>query len=158
MVQAKNPGTFDNVVVRRGAALSAAALGPEQVLVAPRACCVGYPDLLQTVGGYQHKLKLPYTPGQEACGVVTAVGSGGVRGLAVGDRVQCSTAGALASEVVVPAAGCWVIPDHYSHAEGAAFGVAYSTAYHCLVERANLRAGVAVGETVILLTPPLLHY
>ena len=78
-----NEGTFDNVLVRTGPELEP---GPGEALVAVKAACINYPDLLQTVGGYQHKPDLPFTPGQEAAGVVTAVGEG-VDEVEVGDRV-----------------------------------------------------------------------
>jgi Zn-dependent alcohol dehydrogenase len=71
-----NPGTFENVEVARGPELGACGVG--EVLVGVRAACVNYPDLLQTVGGYQHKPRLPFTPGQEVAGVVRAV------------RIQCA--------------------------------------------------------------------
>jgi NADPH2:quinone reductase len=63
----------------------------------------------------------------------------GVTELLVGDRVQC--AGGMASMVMAQATSCWKLPPHYSFAEGACFSTGYSTAYHCLVERARLRAG-----------------
>ena len=58
-----NPGTFENVDVAHGPELDACSVG--QVLVCVKAACINYPDLLQTVGGYQHKPKLPFIPGQE---------------------------------------------------------------------------------------------
>ena len=135
-----NEGTFDNVLVRTGPELEP---GPGEALVAVKAACINYPDLLQTVGGYQHKPDLPFTPGQEAAGVVTAVGEG-VDEVEVGDRVQCG--GGMASSILVRASSCWKIPDHYSFTEGATFGTGYGTAYHCLIERGQLQA----GETILI--------
>lgn len=137
-----NPGTFENVELRTGQPeLSDCKEG--EVIVDVKAACINYPDLLQTVGGYQHVPKLPFIPGQECAGVVSAVG-GGMMGVSVGDRVACP--GGMASSVVASAASCWVLPSHYSFAEGASFSTGYSTAYHCLVERGQLQP----GETVLI--------
>ena len=94
-------------------------------------------------GGYQHKPNLPFTPGQEAAGIVTRTGDG-VDNVNVGDRVQCG--GGMASSIVTSASSCWKIPDHYSFLEGATFSTGYATAYHCLIERGQLQA----GETILV--------
>jgi len=78
-----------------------------------------------------------YTPGTEACGVICAIGTG-VEGLRLGTKVMVGLPeGCMQSRLEnVPAAACTVLPEGLSFAEGAAFLVAYTTAYHCLVERA----------------------
>ena len=127
-----NPGTFENVEVT-AATLTSAHLAPGtgQVCISIKAACVNYPDLLQTVGGYQHKPTLPFIPGGEAAGVVSRVGPG-VDGIAVGDRVACSGAGMISSVVLARADSCWVLPRHYSFAEGASFGTGYRCVPHPL--------------------------
>lgn len=131
-----NPGTYHNVLL--DSAPKATACRPRSVVVDVHAATVNYPDLLQTVGGYQHKPPLPYTPGTEAAGVVTMIGSQ-VDSLRVGDCVAFVGAGCMSSEVEVPVAACWKFPKHYSFAEAASFSTGYATAYHCLVERAGLK-------------------
>ncbi|MEC7234381.1 MAG: alcohol dehydrogenase catalytic domain-containing protein, partial [Pseudomonadota bacterium] len=42
-----------------------------EVQVKIRAAALGFPDLLMTHGGYQHKPELPFTPGTEMAGEVT---------------------------------------------------------------------------------------
>lgn len=71
-----------------------------QVRVRVRAAGVNYIDNYQRSGLY--KMALPFTPGQEAVGVVDAVGEG--VDFAVGDRVAFAfVQGAYAEYVVVPA-------------------------------------------------------
>ena len=61
-----------------------------QVTIETRAIGVNFIDIYQRTGLYP--LVLPFTPGGEMCGVVSAVGKG-VKGVRVGDRVACGTAG-----------------------------------------------------------------
>src|SRR5579863_8434731 len=64
----------------------AAPLAQGQVHVAVHAAGINFPDILMAAGEYQLKPELPFTPGVEAAGEVTEVGSG-VSGVAVGNRV-----------------------------------------------------------------------
>lgn len=113
--------------------------GEREVLVRVAAASVNYPDILMTHGGYQYKPPLPYTPGIEAAGVVECVGPN-VSHVQSGQRVICSgRSGLMQSYVIVPAAACLALPWSLSFVEGAALQVAYSTAYHCLIERATLQ-------------------
>lgn len=66
------------------------APGPGQVTVRTRAIGVNFIDIYQRTGLYP--VPLPFTPGGEMCGEVTAVAPG-VKGLKVGDRVATGTAG-----------------------------------------------------------------
>lgn len=120
--------------------------GPGQVLVDVRACGCNFGDLLITQGKYQLRPEPPFSPGSEVCGVVRAVGTG-VAGIAVGQRVFAVLPwGGYASAVLAPAATVVGIPDAMTFVEGAAFGVAYQTAWLALVDRAHTRA----GETVLV--------
>lgn len=70
-----------------------------------------------------------------------------VEGLRVGDRVICTArSGMMQSYITVPEATCTKLPVGLSMAQGAAFSVAYTTAYHCLVER----AGLTTEDTVLI--------
>lgn len=76
--------------------------GPGEVRFRVEAAGVNFIDTYHRGGLYP--MALPFTPGQEAAGVVTALGSG-VTDLAVGDRVaSAKTAGAYAAETLAPAA------------------------------------------------------
>ncbi len=114
---------------------------PGQVLVRIRAGGLGFPDVLMTRGGYQHKPDLPFTPGGDMAGEVVALGED-VSNLAVGDRVVGGKlGGAFAEYGAYPASSLRVIPGHLSFAQAAAVGSAYLTAYVSLVRRADLQAG-----------------
>lgn len=117
------------------------APGPGQVLLKIRAGSLGFPDLLMTRGGYQHKPDIPYTPGGDVAGEVVSVGPG-VEDIAIGDRiVSGGLGGAFAEYGVYEAARSRPIPDGLGFAEAAAVGSAYLTAYVSLVRRANIQKG-----------------
>src|SRR5262245_51911861 len=63
--------------------------GPGQMRVRVRATGIGLPDVLMCRGSYPMTPALPFTPGQEVVGDVTAVGSGVE--LALGTRVMATT-------------------------------------------------------------------
>ena len=121
--------------------LSVPQPGKGEILLRIRAGSLGFPDLLMTRGGYQHKPDLPFTPGGDVSGDVVSVGAG-VDGLSVGDRVVTGAlGGAFAEYGLYSAARSCKIPDHLDYAEAASVGSAYLTAYVSLVRRANLQAG-----------------
>ena len=60
--------------------------GPGQILVKTEACGVCHTDLHAANGDWPLKPALPFTPGHEGIGIVTALGSG-VTGVKLGDRV-----------------------------------------------------------------------
>ncbi len=66
--------------------------GEGEILLKIRAGSLGFPDLLMTQGGYQHKPDLPFIPGGDVSGEIAALGDG-VSGFAVGDRVVTSRLG-----------------------------------------------------------------
>src|ERR1700759_5214383 len=69
------------------------------VRIAVRAAGVNFADLLLISGQYQEKPAFPFTPGMEASGTVTELGTC-VSALKVGDRVMALTGtGAYAEEV-----------------------------------------------------------
>lgn len=123
------------------------APGPGQVLVEVHAAGVNFPDGLIVAGSYQTKPALPFTPGSEVAGVVSAVGEG-VTGLAPGVRVLAFTGmGGYAEQVVVAADMVFPIPDAMTAVDAAGFPVTYGTSFHGLVDRADLQA----GETLLVL-------
>jgi len=121
--------------------------GPGKLTVKVHAAGVSFVDVLVAAGEYQLKPPLPFVPGSEFSGVVTAIGEG-VDPARLGQRVLTSAFGAaFAEESVVPAKLALPIPDTMSFAEAAVFRVSYATAYHALVQRGRLQA----GETVLVL-------
>ena len=121
--------------------------GVGEVVVDVRAAGVNFPDVLIIQNKYQAKPALPFSPGAEFSGVVSAVGEG-VADRRIGDRVIGSvTYGAFAEKVKLPGARTILMPDHLDFERGAAFLLTYGTSYHALVDRARLLA----GETVLVL-------
>jgi len=105
---------------------------------------VGLPDLLMCRGAYPLTPSCPFTPGQEAVGVVTAV-SPAAR-CSVGDRVMGVTGffvgrGAFAEECLLLDDFALPVPDDMEDAEAAAFSIPFHTAYVGLVQRARLVGG-----------------
>jgi NADPH2:quinone reductase len=115
--------------------------GPGQVVVDVHACAINFPDVLMIQNRYQFKPELPFSPGGEMAGVVSAIGEG-VTGLSIGDRVLASTGwGALAEKVAISAAAAILVPQGIDlvHASGLLY--AYGTSQHALQDRARLQPG-----------------
>ena len=110
------------------------------VLIDIAAAGVSFADLLQTRGGYQMKVPLPYTPGMDAAGVVRSAPPG--TGLAAGQRVAVLLDYGCWQEVVcAPAARVLPLPDDISLEAGAAAPLNYLTALFALVRRAQAQPG-----------------
>jgi NADPH2:quinone reductase len=94
------------------------APGAGQVKLKQHAIGVNFIDVYQRTGLYPQTL--PFSPGNEGAGEVTAVGEG-VTDLKVGDRVAYAGAiGAYATERVAPAAVLVKLPSSISYETGAA--------------------------------------
>jgi NADPH:quinone reductase-like Zn-dependent oxidoreductase len=113
---------------------------PGQVQVAVRASGVNFADTIVRVGLYAAaRGKYPICPGLEFSGIVTGVGEK-VRDYAEGDRVfGVSRFGAYATRINTLPEHIWRLPDHWDFHRGAAFPVAYLTAYHALFHVGHLR-------------------
>ena len=115
------------------------APGAGQVLIKIKAAGVNFVDVYQRTGLY--KVALPFTLGQEAAGVVTAVGSG-VSEVKVGDRVAyCHVMGAYAEYAVVPADRIVRLPEGVSTQQGAAAMLQGMTAYYLASATYPLKPG-----------------
>jgi NADPH2:quinone reductase len=118
-----------------------------EVRVEVHAAAVNYPDLLLMANSYQVAVPLPFTPGSEFSGKVSAVGQG-VDRVAVGDRV-CGVMqhGAFSEQVVVPQDVLRPAPPGLSWIEAAAHGVTFGAAYYAAVTY-----GAATrGQTVLVI-------
>jgi NADPH:quinone reductase-like Zn-dependent oxidoreductase len=125
----------------------AATPGPGQVSVRIGAAAVNFPDVLILDNRYQVRLPTPFVPGSEFAGDVVEIGDG-VDDIALGDRVfGAAMCGAFAEQICVAADGLTPIPNGVDVETAAAFGVAYTTAYHALRSVAD----VAPGERVLVL-------
>lgn len=118
--------------------------GPGQVQFRTTAVGLTFPDVLSCRGEYQIPTRLPFTPGGESAGVITALGEG-VEDLEVGTAV--AVLGGGLREVNVAGAGTvFPYPDVLSAAQAAAVPVNYGTAWYALHDRAHVRS----GETVLV--------
>ncbi|MFJ2984266.1 MULTISPECIES: NADPH:quinone oxidoreductase family protein [unclassified Pseudomonas] len=118
-----------------------------EVLLDVQAAGVNFPDTLIIEGKYQFQPPLPFSPGGEAAGLVSAVGerAGAFR---VGDRVMALTGwGAFAEQVAVPFYNVMPIPETMDFTTAAAFGMTYGTSMHALRQRGQLQP----GETLLVL-------
>jgi NADPH:quinone reductase len=130
--------------------------GPGQVVVAVAAAGVNFRDIYVRTGMYQQPL--PYVPGSEGAGTVTAVGDH-VTGLAVGDQVAWSEGnGGYAEQAVVPAAKAVVLPPGLDPALAAASMLQGITAHYLcrstfpVTEGAVTVVHAAAGGVGLLLT------
>jgi NADPH2:quinone reductase len=101
-------------------------------------------------GNYVFQPELPFTPGQEVCGIVTAAGPD--TATPVGARVMGVTAffkglGGLADEALALDASMYPAPAAMNAGDAAGFVIPYHTAYLALVTRGRLLA----GETLLVL-------
>jgi len=127
--------------------IDAPAPGAGQVLVDVHAASINFPDALMVQGLYQVKPPVPFTPGAELAGVVSAVGEG-VKHVKVGDRVVCSTGtGAFAEQAVADAVRVIPLPDGMDYDAGASFVLVYGTSLHALQTIGKLQP----GETLLVL-------
>jgi len=116
-----------------------AAAGAGQVLVKIEAAGVNYVDVYQRTGSY--KVATPFTLGQEAAGVVAAVGPG-VTDVRVGDRVAYTgVLGAYAEYQVVPADRIVVLPEGIGAKQGAAAMLQGMTAHYLACTTYALKPG-----------------
>lgn len=118
--------------------------GPGQLRVRVAAAGIGLPDVLMCRGVYPMTPALPFTPGQEVAGTVTAVGEGVQH--AVGDQVMAVTSfiqghGSFAEECLVDVTSAFLVPAGLSHAAAAGFWIPHLTAWVGLVDRGGLVAG-----------------
>jgi NADPH2:quinone reductase len=114
--------------------------GEGQALVQVEAAGLNFIDVYFRTGLYKSP-SLPFTPGQEAGGTVTAVGPG-VTEVAVGDRVAyTSVQGAYAELAVVPAARLVKLPAGVTPRQGAAAMLQGITAHYLATSTWPLKPG-----------------
>ena len=147
--------------------------GPGDVRIRVRACALNHLDLDLRNAVSRMTLELPFTPGVEIAGEVDALGPG-VQDVRIGERVTPSfyvpcgacvhcrggkenlcqrkqmfgvtRPGGYAERVTAPARSLIRIPDGIGFDDAAATQVAFGTAFHMLIGRAQLKR----GETVLV--------
>ena len=143
-VVCKDWGPIESLVIED---LPSPVPGAGEVVIDVKAAAVNFPDTLIVQKKYQFQPPLPFTPGSEAAGVVSAVGEG-VKHVKPGDRVIAfHLTGAFAEQMRVPASGVIPLPPGVPDEVAASFTMVYGTSHHAVVDRAQLKA----GETMLVL-------
>ena len=141
------------------------ALGPGQVRLGVRACCLNYRDLLMVRGHYDPRLPLPLVPLSDGVAEVIELGPGVTR-VALGDRVCATFAptwiagqpdadavrltrggavpGMLSEQLVLGEQELVHVPAHLSDVEAATLPCAALTAWSALVTYGGVKAGDVV--------------
>ncbi|MBW2143040.1 MAG: NADPH:quinone oxidoreductase family protein [Deltaproteobacteria bacterium] len=123
--------------------------GPGEIRIRVAAVSLGLPDVFMCRGIYPFQPQLPFTPGQEVVGVVTATGEG--THTAVGSRVMAVTTffngqGGFADQTLAQNNAVYRVPDEMPEEDAAAFLIQFQTAYLALSRRGQL----APGETLLV--------
>jgi NADPH2:quinone reductase len=123
--------------------------GPGEVRILVNAAALGLPDVFMCRGTYAFSPVIPFTPGQEVVGTVTAAGEG--VDLALGSRVVAVTSfiqgnGGFAEQALAPTSATYPIPDDMPDEDAAAFLIPFQTAYIALARRGQLTQ----GETLLV--------
>ena len=135
-------GPFDELKMQD---LPRQAIEPHQVRIAISYTGVSFAHSLVVAGLYQRKPPLPFTPGTEATGTITEVGSD-ITDLTVGDNI-CAVLdwGGYAQEVVTDAIGVFrlpkTLPGAHPMAAAVLLPISYGTAYGALLWRTRLQTG-----------------
>lgn len=119
----------------------------KQVLVKIEAAGVNPVDTYLRTGIHAHAPKLPYTPGKDGAGTVSAIGTD-VTKWKVGDRVYTanSLTGTYAEYCLCNEVDLGQLPEKTTFSQGSGIWTPYATAYRALFQKAGLRA----GETVLI--------
>jgi NADPH:quinone reductase-like Zn-dependent oxidoreductase len=123
--------------------------GPGQVLVDVYAASVNGADWKVRAGHYATITELPYIPGRDFSGVVSALGAG-VSDLAIGDAVfgvcDVGQEAAYAEKVAIKASILAKKPEKLSHTEAAAVALIGLTALTSIEDTLQLKP----GETILI--------
>jgi NADPH:quinone reductase-like Zn-dependent oxidoreductase len=119
-----------------------------EVRIEVAAAGINFADVMARMGLYPDAPKTPCVVGYEVAGTVLELGAGisdSHPTLTPGQRVLASTVfGGYASQVAVPAADVFALPEELSFEQGAAIPVNYGTAWAGLIGYGVLQAGERV--------------
>src|SRR5690606_37793716 len=123
------------------------APGPHEVTIEIEHASVSHATRLLIEGTYQSRPPLPFVPGTEAVGRVTARGSTVTR-VAAGDRVVAvSRWGCYAQYLTLPEYTVYPVPERLDLLKSLPVPISYGTAYTALL----WRSGLHPGDTVLVL-------
>jgi len=121
--------------------------GDEEIVIDVKAAGINFPDILIIAGKYQDKIPPPFIPGNEASGIVTAVGSN-VSRFQIGDKVIVAPrGGGFAEKCKVHQNAAMPLPNELNFEQGAGYAVTWGTSYHALKQCADLQS----DETLLVL-------
>ncbi len=116
-----------------------------EVLIKVEYAALNFPDTLTILGKDQYGLGLPFIPGREVAGTITAVGSK-VKTFHMGQRVAATMmSGGFQEYCTAEKNAVYEVPEGIKLAEAAGIIVTYGTAFHALLDRASLKSGSTVA-------------
>lgn len=125
-IQILQPGGPEALTLRE---LPTPTPGPSEALIRIEASGVNFIDVYFREGRYP--APLPYTLGQEAAGIIIALGPGSSEGFKVGDRVAwCSVPGTYAQLAIAPVSRLVHVPDAVTMQQAAAAMLQGMTAHY----------------------------
>jgi NADPH2:quinone reductase len=116
-------------------------IGEHDVLIDVKAAGLNFPDVLTIQGKYQYQPEMPFIPGGECAGVVSAVGDKVTR-FQVGDEaISMGASGAFCEKIGVNEFAAFPKPKALSFEQAAGISITYFTTYHAFKQRAHLKEG-----------------
>jgi NADPH2:quinone reductase len=120
--------------------------GAGEITIDVHAAGVNFPDLLVVRGTYQNLAPLPFSPGKEVAGIVSAVGAGATE-FGIGDHVLAYVEnGGYVDRITVHCSLCHPVPDGLDAADAIGLGLTFQTAHFALFARGQMKP----GETVLV--------
>ncbi len=121
--------------------------GKGEILLDIKAAGLNFPDVLTVQGKYQFKPELPFIPGAEVAGIVSAIGEG-VTSRKVGDKVIATLQiGGFAEQCIANEHTSFGMGETMSFEQAAGFAITYGTSYYALKQQAKIKP----GETLLVL-------
>ena len=118
-----------------------------QILVDVHSAGVNFPDTLIIQDKYQFKPSLPFSPGGEISGTISAMGES-VKGWNVGDEVIGMVGhGGFSEKVIASPMQIFKKPSSMDFTTASCFTLTYGTSHYALTNRAQLKE----GETLLVL-------
>ena len=122
-------------------------LKSSQILVNVHSAGVNFPDTLIIQDKYQFKPSLPFSPGGEISGTISAMGES-VKGWKVGDEVVGMVGhGGYSEQLIVSPMQIFKKPSSMDFTTASCFTLTYGTSHYALKDRAQLKE----GETLLVL-------
>ena len=122
-------------------------LRSSQILIDVHSAGVNFPDTLIIQDKYQVKPPLPFSPGGEISGTISAIGES-ITDWKVGDEVVAMTGfGGFREQVIVGPMQIFKKPSSMDFTTASCFTLTYGTSHYALTNRAQLKE----GETLLVL-------